>query len=65
MMQYNFSKNLRRIRKERMLSQKELANSIGVSQITISAWERDERYPTIDKVYDVARILKVSADALI
>lgn len=65
MTQYNFPTNLRKIRKEKKLSQKELADGIGVSQITISAWERSDRYPTIDKIYDAARFLHTSVDKLI
>lgn len=63
--QYSFSSNLREQRKEKKLSQAKLAKGVGVSQKTVSAWELNERYPTIDKVYDIAKFLGISVNALI
>lgn len=63
--QYSFSSNLRDQRKEKRLSQAELAEGVGVSQKTVSAWELNERYPTIDKVYDIARFLEIPINTLI
>lgn len=62
---YSFSENLRKQRKEKKLTQEELAKSIGVSQQTIAAWENNERYPTIDKVYDLAKYLNIPVSKLI
>lgn len=63
--QYSFSDNLRRKRREKKLSQKDLADRVGVSQKTISAWELNERYPTLDKVYDLASTLHIDIKELI
>lgn len=65
MEQYNFPENLRRERKEHGLTQDELAQGIGVSQVTVSEWETNVRYPTIDRIYDIAKFLKISVNALI
>ena len=65
MRQYNFSKNLKKYRKEKNMSQAELAVGIRVTQQTISAWETDERYPTLDKVYDIAKILDIPVNKLL
>lgn len=63
--QYTFPTNLRKIRKERGLSQTVLAEKIGVSQASISYYEQNIEYPTIDKIYDLARVLDVSVIELI
>ncbi len=64
-MEYTFSENLKKARKEQGLSQNELAQSIGVSQQTICAWENNERYPTVDKLYDLAKALKIPTNVLV
>lgn len=65
MRQYTFPANLRRIRKERGLSQTMLAEMVGVSQVSISYYEKSVEYPTIDRVYDLARALNVDIEELI
>lgn len=65
MRQYAFPANLRRIRKERGLSQIMLAEMTGISQASISYYEQSVEYPTIDRVYDLARALGVEAEELI
>ena len=47
------------------MSQAEVADGVGVSQRTVSAWELNERYPTIDRVYDIANFFKIPVSALI
>lgn len=64
-MEYCFAKNLRKERKRRGMTQIELAGKVGVSQTTVSQWESTEKYPTLDKIYDIANALKISASALI
>lgn len=63
--QYSFSVNLRKYRKGKKLSQAKLAECVGVSQKTVSAWELNERYPTVDKLYDIARVLKIDVETLV
>lgn len=65
MEQYNFPKNLRRERKEHRLTQNELAQGIGVARVTISEWETNTRYPTIDRIYDIAKFLQIPINSLI
>lgn len=62
---YQFSDKLKETRKNMGLSQAELAEGIGVSQRTIASWELNERYPTLDKLYDIAKFLKTSVRSLI
>lgn len=47
---------LKHIRKEKNLSQKELASKIHVDQTTLSGWERGYREPNFD---DIAKLLKL------
>lgn len=63
-----FAKNLRRIREERKLTQSALAEMIGVTPQTISAYENGNgekgKNPTLDKAIDLAEKLGVSLDEL-
>ena len=45
-----FSQNLQKIRSEKNLSQEQLADKIGVSRQTISAWESGKASPELDKL---------------
>ncbi|MBQ0111688.1 MAG: helix-turn-helix transcriptional regulator [Bacteroidales bacterium] len=65
MIEYNFSTNLRKIRKEQGVTQNELARGIRVSQVTVSEWETNVRYPTVDRIYEIANFLKVPVNALL
>lgn len=53
---------IRKVRKELLnVSQAELAEMAGVTQSTVSRWERGELSPTLD---EVARIIAASAGRL-
>ena len=60
----NFSLNLKALRKERKLTQKELAQLLGYSDKTISKWECGASIPTIEILFDIAKILQVSIEDL-
>lgn len=47
------------------MTQKELAAVLRVSPSTVSSWETSSKYPTIDRLYDIARVLGVSVTMLI
>ena len=64
-MNYWFSINLKRYREERKMSQRQLAQKMNVSQPMISAWENNQKYPLLDKVYDAAKALDISAEDLL
>lgn len=44
-------------RKERQLSQADLASMVNVHATSIGRWERGDDYPTLDKVEEIAKIL--------
>ena len=64
-MLYNFGNNLKRLRKKRGLSQHDLAKLLYSDHTTVSNWEMCKRYPTLDKVHDIAKILGVSLHDLL
>lgn len=57
--------NLRRIRKERRVSQNDLAQSIGVTQGTVSNWETGNVMPTLENLIAIAKFFGCKVDDLI
>lgn len=64
-MDYSFAENLKWYRKQQKLTQHRLAKKIGVSQVLVCEWEKGVRYPSVDKVYDIARALNIEAHILL
>ena len=60
-----FSQNLQKIRSEKNLSQEQLADKIGVSRQTISAWESGKASPELDKITAINKLFSVSIDELV
>lgn len=56
--------NIQRLRKEKKLSQKQLADLIGVSQTAIYYWEKGERQPKIEQLQKLADVLNVDITSL-
>lgn len=52
------------LRKERGMSQEELAGKLSVSRQTVSQWETEQTVPSIDNIYTLKEIFDVSFDAL-
>ena len=59
-----FGDNLRLIRKERGITQENLAELLQVSRQAVSKWESGSGYPETDKLLIIARELHVSLDYL-
>jgi len=57
--------NIKAIRKEKGLSQKELAERVGVSSQVISNWERNYTAPTIYDIQKIARELNIGTEQII
>ena len=55
---------IRRLRKERDLTQEELAELLNVSNQAVSKWERDESMPDISQVVPLANVFGVTTDVL-
>ena len=60
----SFSDNLKAIRKEKKMSQEELAEMLGVSRQAVSKWELGDGYPEAEKLLIIAGKLNVSLDTL-
>ncbi len=56
--------NIKKFRKEKGFTQKELAEIVGVSVQAISKWETDTGYPDISQVVPLASALNISTDEL-
>lgn len=59
-----FAQRLKRYRRERGLTQQELAERIGVSNKSVSRWESGS-YPDVPTLVSLARALDVTVDALL
>lgn len=57
--------NIRRLRRERELTQEEVAAHLGISFQSISKWERGDGYPDITMLPSLANYFDVSVDELI
>jgi len=53
------------IRKDKKMTQKELAEKAGISVRTLQYWESGQRSPTIKMLYKVADALDVNVSELI
>jgi transcriptional regulator with XRE-family HTH domain len=60
-----FGQKLARARKSRSLTQKELANLIGVSRVTVANIEGAKQNVQLAQVYSVARALNVAPNDLL
>lgn len=56
---------IRELRKERKMSQRELAEKLNVSQQTIGAWETERIVPGADTLGNIANYFGVTADYLL
>ena len=60
----SFAENLKQLRKEKQLSQEELAEILDVSRQAVSKWEQGIGYPEVEKLLLLSRKLNVSLDSL-
>lgn len=64
-MELRIAENLKKLRKERGVTQEDLANFIGVSFQAVSKWERNDGYPDITMLPVLANYFGVSLDELV
>ena len=60
-----FSQKLQELRKQKGLTQEELAKSLYVSRTAISKWESGRGYPSIDSLKEIAKFFSVTVDQLL
>ena len=60
-----FNEKLQELRKEKGLTQEELAQALFVSRAAVSKWESGRGYPGIDSLKAIAKYFSVSIDSLL
>ena len=60
----SFADRLKEYRKDRGLSQEDLADRLGVSRQAIGKWEQGQSYPEVEKLLSLCHVLNVSLDTL-
>ena len=64
-MMKNFAENLQKLRKQKGLTQEELATALFVSRTAVSKWESGRGYPNIDSLKAIAKFFSVTVDELL
>ena len=59
-----FKTNLKTIREEKQLSQKDIANRLNVPISTYANWEQGRREPSIADIFRIIEILEIEANEL-
>lgn len=60
-----FGENLQKLRKEKKISQEQLAEQLGVTRQSVSKWESGVSYPEMDKLVSICKIFNCDLDSLI
>jgi len=60
-----FNEKLQQLRKQRKITQEELARAIYVSRTAVSKWESGRGYPNIDSLKTIAKFFGVTIDDLL
>lgn len=60
-----FNEKLQELRKQKGLTQEELAEALYVSRTAISKWESGRGYPSIDSLKNIAKFFAVTIDELL
>lgn len=61
----NMGKKLKSLRIEKKLTQKQVADRIGLAISAVSSYESGTRYPSYDVLVKLSRIFRVSTDYLL
>ncbi len=64
-MELNMKENLRKFRREKSMTQEQLANHLGITAQSVGKWERGEGFPDITLLPSIAMILGVTVDNLL
>ena len=60
-----FHEKLQQLRKQKGLTQEELAQALWVSRTAVSKWESGRGYPSIDSLKQIAKFFHVTIDELL
>ncbi|MBR2480319.1 MAG: helix-turn-helix transcriptional regulator [Clostridia bacterium] len=59
------AKNLKQIRLEKNLSQKDVSNALNIAVSTYANWEQGRRDPSLEDLVKITNYLEVSSDFLL
>lgn len=65
MIKVKFAENLRELRKNAGMTQKQLANVMGVDQRTVSAWEKGVCEPSFEMLATLCELFHESFDGIL
>ena len=60
-----FNEKLKELRKQKDLTQEELAEALFVSRTAISKWESGRGYPSLDSLKEIAKFFEITVDELL
>lgn len=60
-----FNEKLQKLRKQKGITQEELAKELFVSRTAVSKWESGRGYPGIDSLKDISKFFGVTIDELL
>lgn len=60
----NFSNNLSKLRQERNLLQKDIAEKLDIPVSTYANWEQGRREPSIQDIYKILKAFEIDANEL-
>ena len=60
-----FGDNLRKLRKNKQISQEQLAEKVNVSRQSVSKWENGEAYPEMNNILELCKIFKCNINDLV
>ena len=60
-----FGENLKRIRKDKKMSQEQLAEKVNVSRQSVSKWETGEAYPEMNNILELCKIFNCKINELV
>lgn len=61
----SFGTKIQELRKEKGMTQEELANDLAITPQSVSKWENEQSTPDLDTLVKIAKILGVSCDYLL
>lgn len=61
----NFGEQIKKIRKDRNLTQQGIAEKLGISRQAVSNWENDKNLPDIEMLIKMSQVFHITLDELL
>lgn len=59
-----FTERLKELRQEKSLSQKQIAEKLGIPVSTYANWEQGRREPSVNDIFKILTVLNINANEL-